>query len=187
MNIEQYRITNKAAIKEVFITAFSTSSKEEGEIIGDLVEALMNDTPNGDIYGFTASEDGSIIGSIFFSRVKFVIRTETQTERETDIDAFILSPVAIHPNFQKQGIGQKLINFGISFLRDLNVELVFTYGDPAYYSKVGFQQISEELIKAPYTLSQPIGWLCQRLDGGAIQAIQGESRCVSALSKAELW
>lgn len=55
------------------------------------------------------------------------------------------------------------------------------------YSKVGFQQISEEVVKAPLELTQPEGWLAQSLRDGVIDAMAGSSRCVSALDKQEYW
>ncbi|MCK5334537.1 MAG: GNAT family N-acetyltransferase, partial [Gammaproteobacteria bacterium] len=64
---------------------------------------------------------------------------------------------------------------------------VFTYGDPKFYSKVGFSLISEKLVKAPLTLTYPEGWLAQSLVGDEIEAITGSSYCVEALNKPEYW
>ena len=60
---------------------------------------------------------------------------------------------------QKKGIGQQLICFGIEQLKSKGIELLFTYGDPNYYSKVGFVSVTEEAIKAPLKLNFPHGWL----------------------------
>ena len=38
-----------------------------------------------------------------------------------------------------------MINFGINRLKESGVSIVFTYGDPDFYSKVGFSQINEKL------------------------------------------
>jgi len=57
---------------------------------------------------------------------------------ESEVNAFLLGPVAIHTSYQGKGIGQKLINFGLNTLKENGVELAFTYGDPNFYSKVGF-------------------------------------------------
>ena len=100
---------------------------------------------------------------------------------------FILSPVAVSTYRQGTGIGQRLINYGLDHLRSLNVNLAFTYGDPTYYSKTGFEQISEDVVKAPCPLSQPMGWLAQSLDGNKIQAMVGPTQCVKALNNPSLW
>jgi len=67
------------------------------------------------------------------------------------------------------------------------VELIFTYGDPKFYSKVGFNLISEKLVKAPLKLTYPEGWLGQSLVSDNIEAISGHSYCVEAFNKPEYW
>jgi putative acetyltransferase len=67
------------------------------------------------------------------------------------------------------------------------VELAITYGDPSFYSKVGFSVITEQLVPAPLELTQPEGWLAQSLIGDEIGAIAGKSHCVEALNKPALW
>ena len=64
---------------------------------------------------------------------------------------------------------------------------LFTYGDPNYYSKVGFKPITEKLIKAPLKLSYPEGWLAQSLVSDEIQPITGNSYCVEAFNKPRIW
>lgn len=131
-----------------------------------------------DLHVFITVENGNIIGSIIFSRLRF--------EKSRRI-AFLLSPVAVHPDYQKKGIGQQLITFGHNNLKKNRVELVFTYGDINFYSKIGYKVISENLVKAPLPLSYPEGWLAQSLTGDEIQPIPGNSYCVEAISKSEYW
>ena len=100
---------------------------------------LIKTTDSKDLFGFVATSQRKIIGCIFFSRLTF----------DNNTNAFILSPVAVHTEHQKKGVGQRLITFGIDFLKEADVDLVFTYGDPNYYSKVGFTQIKETLVEAP--------------------------------------
>lgn len=154
-----------------------SEGKSEGELIGSLVKEMMATTDTKDLYCFVATENEQIIGGVFFTKMIF----------ENDIDAFILSPMATLTEYQGQGVGQKLINYGLENLKNDGVELVLTYGDINFYSKVGFQQISEEMIPAPFELSMPEGWLGQRLNNEKIQVISGKSQCVKALSNPELW
>ncbi|MEH6592626.1 MAG: N-acetyltransferase [Halioglobus sp.] len=163
---------------ELFTKVFSESENElEGQIIGKLVSDLIATTEPEDLVGFATTSNERIVGCIFFSR--FIV--------PGDELAFILSPVAIATSEQGTGIGQKLINYGLNHLKSLKVNLAFTYGDPSFYSKVGFSQISERVLKAPYKLSQPEGWLAQSLDGNPIKAIRGSSSCVGALSDQKYW
>ncbi len=178
MNLLPYSPNNTEEIKQLFTMVFSDSEgQSEGLVIGSLVQDLMTGTDVQDLYGFVAVEDEKIVGSIFFTRMTF----------ESEVNAFILSPVAIDTNHQGKGFGQKLINFGINHLKESGVELVFTYGDPKFYSKVGFGFIPEKLIKAPLVLTYPEGWLAQSLVGDEVKPITGSSHCVEALNKAEYW
>lgn len=178
MKLSTYDKTDAEEIRRLFTKVFSDSEgQEEGVLIGRLAFDLMNNTDAQDVQGFIATENNQIIGGIFFSRLTF----------ESIDNAFILGPVAIHTSHQRKGIGQNLIKFGIDNLKEKGVGLLFTYGDPDYYSKVGFSRITEKTARAPFKLSQPVGWLCQSLVGDEIRPIAGNSRCVEALSKPEYW
>ena len=178
MEFSFFNSSHSQEVIKLFTDVFASSESEaEGELIGNLVSELITSTKPEELIGFVAINKGTIVGSIFFSRLIV----------PSDKTAFILSPVAIATNKQRQGIGQQLINFGISHLQSLNVDLVFTYGDPDYYSKVGFHPISESIVKAPLKLTYPQGWLAQSLDGTSIKAMKGDSRCVEALNDQKYW
>ncbi|MEM1368308.1 MAG: GNAT family N-acetyltransferase, partial [Cyanobacteria bacterium P01_H01_bin.15] len=98
-----------------------------------------------------------------------------------------LSPVAVCTDCQGQGIGQSLIKCGLQELKKNGVKFVTTYGDPAFYSKVGFEQISQLAIASPHPLSQPQGWLGQSLAAEPIRNIPGRCTCVKALDNPEYW
>lgn len=165
-------------VVELFKSVFSASEGEaEGDVIADFVANLMVTTDPQDLIGCVVEENEKIIGCIFFSRF-------TVPSGQT---AFILSPVAVSTAMQGQGVGQQLIRFGLEYLKTKQVDLVFTYGDSSYYAKTGFTPINETLVKAPFPLRQPIGWLAQSLDGKAIQPMSGETQCVQALCDPSLW
>ncbi len=178
MKFELYESSYAHDIKTLFTDVFTSSEgQNEGTLVGDLAFALQATTHPNDIFGFIAKEKETLIGCIFFTRLVF----------ECQINAFILSPVAIATQYQNQGVGQKLINFGIHHLRNHKVELIFTYGNPQFYSKVGFQPITEEVAKAPLKLTYPEGWLAQSLVSEHIEPINGNSTCVSALNNQQYW
>ncbi len=178
MKLLTYDSSNIEEIKRLFTFVFSNSEgASEGVVIGNLTYDLMTTTNAQDLYGFTAIENDEIIGSIFFTRLSF----------QSEAKVFLLSPVAVHTSYQGKGIGQQLINFGINQLKENGVKAVFTYGDPNYYSKVGFISISDKNAKPPFKLSQPEGWLCQSLVNAQIELITGNSRCVEAFNKPEYW
>ena len=106
---------------------------------------------------------------------------------EADIDVFILAPVAIHTAYQGRGIGQALIAHGLREMKNSGIKVVITYGDPAFYSKVGFHPLSQDMIAAPLALSQPEGWLGQSLTNESLQPIAGRCSCVRALDNPAYW
>lgn len=166
-------------IADLFIATFSASEgPDEGARIGELVDSMMETTPDPDLIVWSAYEDEDLIGCIFLSRLVFA-----QDNRA----AFILSPVAVKITHQKTGVGQKLITHGLNDMRQNQVDFVATYGDPNYYSKVGFRQITEEFAQAPLTLSHPHGWLGQMLSGADHRPMNGASSCVQALNNPEYW
>ncbi len=178
MKLAIYEPDQSKEIKSLFTKVFSDSENEsEGILIGNLAYELITETDKKDLYGFVATENEKIIGCIFFSRLIF----------ESDICAFILSPVAVHTDHHGKGVGQKLINYGIKILKDEGVELIMTYGDINFYSKVGFKPVSEEVVKAPLKLTYPEGWIGQSLISDIVAPIAGNSFCVKALNKPEYW
>lgn len=162
----------------LYTKVFSDSEgSTEGQIIGELVTNLIATTESDDLLGFVAKDGNAIVGCIIFSR--FVVPSGQS--------AFLLSPVAVNTDTQRTGVGQGLIHYGLQKLEAMSVDLVFTYGDPAYYCKMGFQQITEDIVQPPYKLSQPIGWLAQSLKERRINPMNGETKCVSAFSHAQYW
>jgi putative acetyltransferase len=172
-------IARQQQISELFTAAFSASEgADEGQVIGDFIRNLMQTTPNDDLFVWSAYEGDLLLGCIFLSRL---------TYEQDDRTVFILSPVAVRTDRQKTGIGRHLIAHGLEHLRKTGVDFVVTYGDPNYYSRTGFRQISEKFAQAPLKLSFPDGWLAQSLSNQDERPLIGPARCVPALNKPELW
>lgn len=178
MEFRRHSESDSQDIVSLFTAVFAKSEGEaEGALIGRLAKDLLEKTDLEDLFGFVAVDDGRLIGSIFFSRLHF----------ENEIEAFILSPVAVHTDFQGKGTGQALIKHGLDQLKDRGVRVAITYGDPRFYSKLGFRPISPETICAPFTLSQPEGWLGQSLSGDSLETLSGGCTCVAALNDSAYW
>ena len=178
MEYRAHKSSDSLVIETLFIAVFANSEGEqEGALIGKLVKELIASTDNRDLYGFVAVSEEQMVGTIFFSRLTF----------EKDIDVFILSPVAVHTDHQGMGIGQALITHGLHEIKKKGIVFVTTYGDPAFYSKVGFHQLSQDMIEAPLELSQPEGWLGQSLSDDSIETIPGHCSCVKALDNPVYW
>ena len=166
-------------IIRLFASTFAASENaEEGALIGNLVRKLLAGTAPEDIFVFTAEEDGAIIGGIVFSRLTYGQDGRT---------VFVLAPVAVATGRQGQGVGQRLLTYGLHELRKAGVDIAMTYGDPNYYAKIGFMPVSEADAAAPYKLNQPEGWLGQSLTDRPMSPLKGPSRCVAALNDPVYW
>lgn len=178
MQYTQFTSTQSQEVIQLFTNVFSDAEGEkEGQMIGLLVDDLISTTPSQDLLGYVCSSNDKVIACVFF----------TPLTLPSNKLAFLLSPVAVASQEQGKGIGQKLINYGIEQLKERNVEIVVTYGDPRFYSKVGFAKIDENIIKAPLILSYPHGWLAQPLVSDEIIPEAGVTKCVSALNHQKYW
>lgn len=169
---------NKNEITELFASVFASSEGEEqGKLIGNLALKLSSNIDNEEIICFGAFENESLIGSIFFTRLRF---------NET-ILVYMLAPVAVSTKHQGKGVGQALINYGLSELKKRSVNVAITYGDPSFYSRVGFEPLSESIIQAPLKLSMPIGWLGLSLTEDPIPTINERPSCVKEFNDPVYW
>ena len=87
-----------AAFADVFLKSFTASEgAEEGGFVSALAADLIKTTPENDMAAFTAHEGDLCVGAVIFTRLYF-----PQTSRIV----FLLSPMAVLPNHQGQGVGR---------------------------------------------------------------------------------
>ncbi|MGR5063648.1 GNAT family N-acetyltransferase [Photobacterium sp. DNB22_13_2] len=178
MQYSIYQHHQSEEIIQLFYQTFSDAEDiDEGKVISNLVSELLASTEADDLFVFVAKEKDKIVGSILFTRLTF----------ESAKTAFLMAPVAVITQSQGKGIGQALIKFGLDTLQQQGIELAFTYGDPNFYSQIGFKCITEQQFKAPLPLSHPHGWLAQSLTAQPLVPLTGNSACVAAFNKPELW
>ena len=165
-------------VTELFTSVFTSSVGEnEGKLIGNLASELSSNIDNKEIICLGAYDQGSLIGSIFFTRLRF----------NESIQVYMLAPVAVSTTHQGKGVGQSLINYGLNDLKSRSVVVVVTYGDPSFYSKVGFQSLPESVIQAPLNLSMPGGWLGQSLTEEPIPTVNERPTCVKEFDDPIYW
>ena len=170
---------NARDIVAMFHQTFSASEgAEAGQIIKDLVADMLGSLDHETMRVFSIIEAGAILGSIIFTRLTYAQDART---------VFILGPVAISTNHQAKGLGQRLINHGLKNLRENGVDVVLTYGDINFYSKVGFSLITEKEAQAPLPLQYPEGWLGQSLNDAQFAPLLGPSKCVAPLNDPNHW
>ncbi|WP_160326796.1 GNAT family N-acetyltransferase [Thiomicrospira sp. WB1] len=166
------------AIIDLFRRTFTQSEgAEEGHLIATLAHQLIEQTDEADRLVWVAENREGIQGCVIFSRLH-----GTGTDQ-----AFLMAPVAVCPTQQRKGIGQAMIQAGLSALLARNTDWVLTYGDPAYYARTGFRPILETQLPPPYPLSFPQGWLGQSLTQTPLPTLNEPLRCVPALQNPAYW
>ena len=167
------------ALVELFTATFTAAEgASEGTLIGDLVGNLLSRTPAPDRHVFTAESEGAVIGAAIFSRL-----TYDQDDRRVRV----LGPVAVATEWQGQGVGRQLLTHAVQALREAGIDIVVTYGDPTYYSRVGFAPVTTTIIPAPFALQYPEGWLAQPLTEAEMTPLKGRARCVEAFNDPAFW
>lgn len=168
-----------AALPSLFETTFAASEgAQEGAVIGRLVRRLLATTSEQDMRVFIALQDSVPVGAIFFTRLTYSADART---------VFLLAPVAVKTERQAEGVGAGLISYGLQALRHEGLDVAVTYGDPAFYGRVGFKPIAELDMPAPYKLRQPEGWLGQSLTEMPLTPFSGPSHCVEAFRDPVYW
>jgi predicted N-acetyltransferase YhbS len=168
----------QAQLADLFCSTFSASEGEqEGQLIGALTSELGSLIDHNKVFCFASLDKQTIAGAIFFTPLHY----------NTELQVSMLAPVAVSPDYQQQGVGKTLIQYGLEQLKAQGWDVAVTYGDPAYYGKFGFQPLSEKTLKAPLPLSMPEGWQAMSLKGEAIPVLAERPTCVKPFNDPQLW
>ena len=109
----------------------------EPTIEAELVAALRR--ANALIVSAVAIVGSRIVGHVAFSPVTI-----------DEHLALALAPVAVEPEFQRQGVGAALIRWGLDECRRSGHGIVVVLGEPAYYGRFGFTSASRFGINCPF-------------------------------------
>ena len=176
MNIRFAQETDLDSILKVIETAFSN---EENKVIINLVQELSREVTSPSIKSLVAEVDNQVIGYVSYSPIFL--------KSDSSISGYILAPLAVSPEHQKQGVGSNLINAGVEMLTKDGVGVLMVYGDPAYYGRFGFKEEIGHSFLPSYTLQYPFGWTGMILNDTPVPEQPIQLECVSALSKPDLW
>lgn len=154
---------------------------EEGEVIANLVEEMLDDPSAMPGYSFVAEQGDQVVGHVLFTAVG--IGTDEKAAAQ------ILAPLAVARESQRKGIGTELVRRAFDRLQVDGVELVFVLGYPDYYSRFGFAPAGAQGFDAPYPIlpKNADAWMVQELRPGAIDCYAGTVRCCNALDHPQLW
>ncbi|MET1533034.1 MULTISPECIES: GNAT family N-acetyltransferase [Burkholderia] len=130
VTLRDARASEADAIGRVIRAAFA------GEPQGGAFEQRIVDTLRADgalSVSLVAECDGRIVGHVAFSPV--AIGGEPAGSQQW----YGLAPLAVRPDCQRQSIGAGLVRTGLDALRRLGARGCVVLGEPAYYTRFGFE------------------------------------------------
>ena len=128
----------------------------------DLVDRLREDGVV--LTSFVAELENRVVGHILFSRMS--IETPGRS-----IPAVALAPLAVLPNYQRQGIGGQLIRYGLNLMRQQSEQIVIVVGHPDYYPRFGFSSQKASCIESPFPSD---AFMAMELEPGALDGVRGK-------------
>ncbi len=167
MEVRAEKPEDVEAIRRVNVAAF----KRESE--ADLVDQLRDVAST---FSFVAVEHKQIVGHIFFSPVEI--------EHANDLLVLGLAPVAVLPDYQRQGIGSLLIRHGLKECARLGFQTVVVLGSPEYYPQFGFIRAQEKGLKCEYTVPDE-AFMVLELEIGGLEGCVGTVKYRSEFNKLE--
>lgn len=140
MIIRLEKTDDHKAIREVNLKAFPS------DVEATLIERLRTSM---NFISMVAVVDGNVVGHIAFSPLTI------ENENES-FPALILAPIAVLPEYQKQGIGSKLVERGIVECRNQGHSLIILVGHPEYYPRFGFKSAEQYGIQHPFEVPEDV-------------------------------
>lgn len=138
LEIRQETEEDYEEVYNVIKTAFETAEHKEGNE-QDLVAQLRKSNNFIPELSLVAVKNNKIVGHILFTKVKI-----------GEYEELALAPLSILPEYQRQGIGKKLIEIGHKKAKELGYHYSVVLGSKAYYPKSGYVPASKYGIKAPF-------------------------------------
>ena len=147
---------DRASVRHVHQQAFGQSDE------ADLVERLH--TANKASIALVATLNGQVVAHVLFSPVVL-------DPVRPHFKAVGLAPVAVLPEYQKQGIGSRLIREGLEACRDAGYGAVVVLGDPAYYSRFRFSRARDHGLSNEYYADEH--FMVTALREGVLDGVSG--------------
>jgi putative acetyltransferase len=114
-------------VASVVTAAFGDS----GTTIATLVDELRGLVTVTSGCSLVADDDGDVVGHVMLTR------SLLDAPRQL-VDVLVLSPLAVRPSHQRQGVGSQLVLLGLQRADEMGAPAVFLEGSPDYYSRLGF-------------------------------------------------
>jgi putative acetyltransferase len=157
IRIREESPADAAGIQAVLENAFGKNTE------ADLVDRLR--VNGGAALSLVAEDDGRIVGHALFTTVMLGTRPRP-------IEGMGLGPLAVLPEFQKRGIGGKLIRDGARRLHEYGCPYIVVLGSPDYYPRFGFEPASRFHVRCEWDVPEG-AFMLLPLDRYRMQACSG--------------
>jgi putative acetyltransferase len=142
--IGEERGDDHEAVREVHRQAFG-----DGERVPTLVDALSAAPTSLAPLSLVATVGELVVGHVMLSACRLDALPRL-------VDVYSLSPLGVLPQFQRQGIGTRLVADALARADSLGIPLVFLEGSPLYYGERGFTDATKSGFRPP-SLRYPPG------------------------------
>jgi len=112
-----------------------------------------------------AVEGGQLVGHIFFSPV-WIEADASVTQ------ALGLGPMAVLPEWQRRGVGSRLVREGLQECLRRGSEVIVVLGHPEFYPRFGFVRASEKGLRSEYQVPDE-AFMVAELRAGALDGLSG--------------
>jgi putative acetyltransferase len=129
MEIRPERTADEPLVAQLQAAAFGHQPTQVVALVNDLRSA----THESDRLSLVAVEQGRLVGHVLFT-------PSLLDAPERLVPVQVLSPVGVHPDAQRRGIGSALVTEGLRILDERGIPAVFLEGSPDYYRRFGFEQ-----------------------------------------------
>ena len=176
MRIRTATERDSEVVRAVHESAFPAVERDR---VAKLAVHLLPGTIPPATLSLVAVIDGDVVGHIAFSPVTI--------QNDAGLRGYILAPLGVKPDHHGCGLGSSLVREGLRQLSELGVDIVFVYGDPAFYGRHGFSRDAAHCHVPPFNLTHPMGWQAIALSERGHSRTASRLECVAALCDPSLW
>lgn len=142
MSIRCENPSDYQAIAELNRLAFERENEAQ------LVESIRHSDRYTPKLTLVAERDGAVVGHVLFSYIDLV--------GQVNLQVLGLAPIAVHPGFQRQGIGSALVRAGLEAAEAGEELMVVVLGNPQFYSRFGFESSVSYGIESPFPVPEEV-------------------------------